>query len=199
MFEKHRRATACVVVILALSWGCARTSVQTRAASLRVDSEPAGAEVWLDDGRVRILLGQTPLEVEVPYQAEVVDFDERHWLWLIPPVVLMAVGGGLMGDKGSGGDIGAELGGKLIGVPLLSAGGLSALGMLIGFMVQGAREKETPAPGRFEVGACWGGQESPPAPLQLGPILPEFYFKQPVSPPEVPATTESDSAKPDAL
>jgi hypothetical protein len=169
---------------------CVDTRLEIRKHPLQVETQPAGAQVWVQDETGKRLVGQSPVQLEQQYQAETQSFN--RWLWAA--VAASAVGTGIGGFTIYNGWVNQQYGfGQFAGGISLATVCVAGLVVSLVYSVLGeqADGNTMPLPQQIVIGADFPDQESLSQeleiPTQSGPIT----LSQPtVETPQRPASQD---------
>ena len=108
-----------------ISVGCSSVRHEARTQGLRVETNPAGAQVWIQDEGGQRVVGTSPTDLEGKHEVGIFEFSYLDWIWTIG-----TVGAGTAGLVGMF-TIEDDTGAIFAGIGGFSAG-LVGLGLLVG-------------------------------------------------------------------
>ena len=75
--------TVLFLVTSMLLGSCAATHVEKKTQVFKVNTDPPGAHVWIEDSSGKKLVGDGPTEVSYEYSVEKTEFNSNWW-WSLP-------------------------------------------------------------------------------------------------------------------
>ncbi len=180
---RDRHLMRCLTVLMAFVWtvSCYRTKTETRTRTIKVNTDPPGAKVWVGDESGKKLLGTSPTSFHREYDVRVKEFSRWSWLLTALPVAPLGVGiGGLMMTDGGSG--------RAFAISMLSLGcvGIVALPITFGILkASGIEELPSEKPQRITVGAILPGYQPDSANIDVANASNVNLMLQPAKSPAV--------------
>ncbi len=142
---RERPLLRCLAVLMAFVWtlSCVSTTTEKRTQTIKVNTDPPGAKVWVGDESGQKVVGTSPTEVSREYDFEVNEFSSWWWSTVAISALVEIFGIIVLADwlarpQSEGG----RDDGWWAGATPMGAGGLGLiLGMI--FCIKGEREDET--------------------------------------------------------
>ena len=149
--------TVLFLVTSMLLGSCAATHVEKKTQVFKVNTDPPGAHVWIEDSSGKKLVGDGPTEVSYEYSVEKTEFNSNWWWSLAGGAAVGGAGGGLVYYEGN---IWSGLGATGLTLGILGAAGFLT-GMIVGIIGE-TKEGETAlvGPGDVTLGADLEGYTS---------------------------------------
>lgn len=136
-----------VLLICSFVSACVTTRTEKHNQTIKVNTNPVGAQIWLEDGSGQRELGVSPLNFDLAFQVKKSDFNEWWWAASASMALVSATGIGLYSyqDESS------------VGYQLGLYGGIALLGSLVYCIVGQVRQSQQTLYSDINIGAKHAG------------------------------------------